>query len=104
MPNLVVGIWVSPMLSTSELNGLDQDLEKRGHRYYRLAVDFLIFLKSERAARYLMERITCHLENNLNLPFYKEKSQVALIKDVPFLSLHILLGKIRVSNKARRRF
>jgi hypothetical protein len=40
----------------------------------------------------------------LNLPVNKEKSQVALIKDVTFLGFQILRGKIRVSNKARRKF
>ena len=51
-----------------------------------------------------MEGITGHLENNLNLPVNKEKSQVALVKDVPFLGFQIMGEKIRVSNKARLKF
>jgi hypothetical protein len=86
------------------LNELDQELEKRGHRYCRWADDFVILLKSERAARRVMDGITGHLENILNLPVNKEKSQVALVKDVTFLGFQILRGKIRVSNKARRKF
>jgi hypothetical protein len=39
------------MLSNIVLNELDQELEKRGHRYCRWADDFVILLKSERAAR-----------------------------------------------------
>ena len=51
-----------------------------------------------------MEGITGYLENNLNLPVNKEKSQVALVKNVPFLGFQILREKIRVSNKARLKF
>ena len=98
------GSPLSPMLSNIVLNELDQELENRGHRYCRWADDFVILLKSERAAKRVMEGITNHLENELNLPVNKEKSQVALIKDVTFLSFQILREKIRVSNKARRRF
>jgi RNA-directed DNA polymerase len=98
------GSPLSPMLSNIVLNELDQELEKRGHRYCRWADDFLILLKSERAAKRVMEGITGHLENNLNLPVNKAKSQVALVKDVPFLGFQILREKIRVSNKARLKF
>jgi len=98
------GSPLSPMLSNIVLNELDQELEKRGHRYCRWADDFLILLKSERAANRVMEVITDYLENNLNLSVNKEKSQVALVKDVPFLGFQILRGKIRVSNKARLKF
>jgi group II intron reverse transcriptase/maturase len=98
------GSPLSPMLSNIVLNELDQELEKRGHRYCRWADDFLILLKSERAAKRIMEGITGHLENNLNLPVNKEKSQVALVKDVPFLGFQLLREKIRVSNKARLKF
>jgi group II intron reverse transcriptase/maturase len=98
------GSPLSPMLSNIVLNELDQELEKRGHRYCRWADDFVILLKSERAARRVMEGITGYLENNLNLPVNNEKSQVALVKDVAFLSFQILREKIRVSNKARLKF
>jgi len=98
------GSPLSPMLSNIVLNELDQELEKRGHRYCRWADDFLILLKSERAAKRIMEGITGYLENNLTLPVNKEKSQVALIKDVPFLGFQLLREKIRVSNKARLKF
>jgi len=98
------GSPLSPMLSNIVLNELDQELEKRGHRYCRWADDFVILLKSERAAKRVMEGIAGHLENNLNLPVNNEKSQVALVKDVAFLSFQILREKIRVSNKARLKF
>jgi retron-type reverse transcriptase len=41
------GSPLSPMLSNIVLNELDQELEKRGHRYCRWADYFVIVLKSE---------------------------------------------------------
>ncbi len=98
------GSPVSPILSNIVLNELDQELERRGHRYCRWADDSVILLKSERAARRVIEEITLFLEEELGLPVNKEKSQVALVKDVEFLGFQILIGKIRVSTKARARF
>lgn len=95
------GSPVSPMLSNIVLNELDQELERRGHRYCRWADDFLILVKSERAAKRVMDGIVKYLEEELNLPVNKEKSEVAQIKDIPFLGFQILRGKIRVSDKSR---
>ena len=98
------GSPVSPMLSNIVLNELDQELERRGHRYCRWADDFLILVKSERAARRVMDGIVKYLEEELNLPVNKEKSRTSQIKNVPFLGFQILRGKISVSNKARTKF
>jgi RNA-directed DNA polymerase len=92
------------MLSNIVLNELDHELERRGHRYARWADDFVILLKSERAAHRVMEGVVKYLEGQLHLPVNKEKSEVARIKDVPFLGFQILREKVRVSNKARTRF
>jgi len=98
------GSPVSPMLSNIVLTKLDHELEKRGHRYCRWADDFLILLKSERAAMRVMDGIVTYLEEELHLPVNTEKSKVARVKDVTFLGFQILRGKIRVSNDARVRF
>jgi RNA-directed DNA polymerase len=98
------GSPLSPMLSNIVLNELDRELERRGHRYCRWADDFLILLKSERASKRIMEGIVRYLEEDLNLPVNREKSEVAPIKNVPFLGFQLLRGKIRVSKKARIRF
>jgi len=98
------GSPVSPMLSNIVLNELDQELERRGHRYCRWADDFLILLKSERAAKRVMDGIVKYLEEELNLPVNKEKSGVLEVKNAPFLGFQILRGKIRVSNKSRVKF
>jgi group II intron reverse transcriptase/maturase len=98
------GSPLSPILSNIVLNELDQELELRGHRYCRWADDFVILLKSERAAKRVMEGITGYLQNNLQLAANKEKSRVAWVKDITFLGFQILREKIRVSNKARSKF
>jgi len=98
------GSPLSPMLSNIVLNELDHELERRGLRYARWADDFVILVKSERAAKRVMEGTTRYLEEELGLPVNKEKSQVAKVKDVPFVSFQVRAGKIRVSDKARTRF
>jgi RNA-directed DNA polymerase len=98
------GSPLSPMLSNIVLNELDHELERRGHRYVRWADDFLILLKSERAAKRVMEAIEGYLERELSLPVNKDKSEVAEIKEITFLGFQIFLGKIRVSKRTRRKF
>jgi group II intron reverse transcriptase/maturase len=98
------GSPMSPILSNIVLNELDQELDRRGHRYGRWADDFIILVESERAGIRVMESVTRYLEGGLGLPVNKEKSKVALIKDVGFLGFQILRGKLRVSNQAREKF
>jgi RNA-directed DNA polymerase len=98
------GSPASPMFSNIVLNELDHELEKRGLRYCRWADDFVVLLRSERAANRVMAGVTRYLEGDLGLPVNKEKSQVSEVKKVTFLGFQILRGKIRVSNKARTKF
>jgi group II intron reverse transcriptase/maturase len=98
------GSPVSPMISNIVLNELEQELEKRGLRYCRWADDFVILLKSERAAKRVLKGVTIYLKEHLGLPVNEEKSGVTVIKDVTFLGFQILRGKLRVSNKARIKF
>ena len=64
----------------------------------------MILLKSERAAKRVMEGITRYLEEVLGLKVNRKKSAVTLIKNVTFLAFQLLRGKIRVSDKARDKF
>ena len=99
------GSPLSPMLSNIALNELDHELEKRGLRYARWADDFIIMVKSERAALRVMEGVTKYLEGTLGLPVNKEKSEVAKVKDVSFLGFQITTqGKIKISEKSRTKF
>jgi len=98
------GSPLSPMLSNIVLNGLDHKLEERNLGYCRWADDFVIVVRSERAARRVMEGTIRYLEEELGLTVNQEKSRVAPIKEITFLGFQLLRGKIRVSNKARLRF
>lgn len=98
------GSPISPMLSNIVLNELDQELEKRGLRYCRWADDFLILVKSERAANRVMEGTIRYLNDELRLPVNREKSKLSKIKDATFLGFQILRENIRVSKKARTKF
>ena len=98
------GSPLSPMISNIVLNELDHELERRGLRYCRWADDFVILVKSERAANRVMANVTRYLEEELGLPVNREKSEVALIKDITFLGFKIHRRKIRISEKAREKF
>jgi RNA-directed DNA polymerase len=98
------GSPLSPMLSNIVLNELDHELERRGLTYCRWADDFVILVRSERAARRVMAGRIQYLEENLGLRVNREKSRVAPVKDIEFLGFQVLRGKIRVSNGARERF
>jgi group II intron reverse transcriptase/maturase len=98
------GSPLSPMLSNIVLNELDHELERRGLKYCRWADDFLILVKSERAAKRVMESVTRYVEQELGLPVNREKSEAALVRNVEFLGFQILSNKIRVSEKSREKF
>ena len=98
------GSPLSPMISNIVLNELDHELERRGLRYCRWADDFVILVKSERAAKRAMENVTEFLKEQLGLQVNREKSKATPIEEVTFLGFQIRRGKIRVSNKAREKF
>jgi group II intron reverse transcriptase/maturase len=98
------GSPLSPIISNIVLNGLDHELEHRGLKYARWADDFVILLRSERAATRVLKGITTYLKESLGLPVNENKSGVAETKKVTFLGFQILAGKIRISDKARTKF
>jgi RNA-directed DNA polymerase len=98
------GSPLSPILSNIVLNELDHKLEERNLSYCRWADDFVIVVRSQRAAQRVMEATQRYLEEGLGLLVNREKSQVAPIKKIRFLGFSIIRGKIRVSTQAQRRF
>ena len=94
----------SPILSNIVLNELDHKLEERNLGYCRWADDFVIAVRTERAAQRVMVGTIRYLEEELGLIVNREKSRVTPIKDITFLGFQLLRGKIRVSNKAKLRF
>jgi RNA-directed DNA polymerase len=83
---------LSPMLANLLLDELDQELEKRGHRFCRYADDCNIYVYSKAAGERVMATITQFLEKKLRLRVNREKSKVAFVSEVKFLGYRILLG------------
>ena len=68
---------LSPLLSNIVLYELDQELEKHGLEFCRFADDCNIFVKSQKAADRVMEKVSQFIEKKLKLKVNREKSQVA---------------------------
>jgi len=98
MPNGVVvstdegvpqGGPLSPLLSNIVLDELDQELERRGHRFVRYADDCNIYVCSERAGQRVMASITAFIEKRLRLKVNTEKSAVARVEERHFLGFRL---------------
>jgi RNA-directed DNA polymerase len=68
---------LSPLLANLLLDELDQELERRGHRFVRYADDSNIFVKSARAGQRVLASVTRFLERRLKLAVNAAKSAVA---------------------------
>jgi len=76
---------LSPLLSNVLLNELDQELERRGHRFVRFADDLLIFCKSKKSANRAMNNIIPFIEGKLRLKVNRTKTEVAHISKIKYL-------------------
>lgn len=95
---------LSPLLANILLHQLDQELEKRGHRFARYADDMIILVKSQRAAERVMRSVTHYLQTSLKLTVNLAKSKVAPMSECSFLGFTIKGKKIRWSDKALANF
>ena len=95
---------LSPLLANIVLHQLDQELEKRGHRFARYADDMIVLVKSERAAQRIMRSITRYLQDDLKLQVNPAKSKVAPMSECSFLGFTIRGKKIRWTDRALARF
>lgn len=95
---------LSPLLANIVLDDLDKELEHRGHRFVRYADDFLILVKSQRAAERVMASIKRFIERKLKLKVNMAKSRVAKIDKTNFLGFTFKAGKIRWSDAAFKEF
>jgi group II intron reverse transcriptase/maturase len=91
---------LSPLLSNIVLDELDQELERRGLEFCRFADDCNIFVKSQKAAERVMEKVSQFIEKKLKLKVNQEKSQVALSDRVKFLGFTVVKGTIAIAHKA----
>jgi RNA-directed DNA polymerase len=87
---------LSPLLANVLLDDLDQELEKRGHRFVRYADDCNIYVKSERAGQRVMESVVGFLAKKLKLKVNRGKSGVARPKLRKFLGFRLFKGKAGV--------
>lgn len=76
---------ISPLLSNIYLHQLDEELERRGHKFVRYADDFVVCVKSQRAGERVMESITKFLEKELKLTVNRDKSKVGSPTRLKFL-------------------
>jgi RNA-directed DNA polymerase len=98
---------LSPLLSNLVLDELDQELERRGHRFVRYADDCNIYVRSVRAGQRVMESVTRFLHEKLKLKVNREKSAVALPQERKFLGFSFTRHrepKRRIAPKAKVRF
>src|SRR6202163_4073956 len=63
-----------PRLANLLLDDLDQELERRGHRFCRYADDCNIYVRSLAAGQRVMESVVRFLEKKLRLRVNREKS------------------------------
>jgi RNA-directed DNA polymerase len=66
----------SPLLANLLLDGLDKELERRGHRFVRDADDSNIYGKSRRAGQRVLASVTRFLERRLKRPVNAAKRAV----------------------------
>jgi len=91
---------LSPLLANIMLDDLDRELERRGHRFARYADDFIIVVKSRRAAERVMASVTRFVERRLKLRISAAKSRVAEVGKAEFLGFTFKVGQIRWSDRA----
>lgn len=96
---------LSPLLANIVLDPLDKELTRGGHHFARYADDFLILVKSAKAARRVMASVTQYVEEKLKLTVNRLKSKCARLSDCAFLGFKFgYRGKIQWTEKALKRF
>jgi RNA-directed DNA polymerase len=96
---------LSPLLANITLDPLDKELERRGHRFARYADDFLVMVKSAKAAERVLASLTRFVEGRLKLVVNRVKSKAAPLKACAFLGFQIgARGRAVWSAKAHARF
>jgi RNA-directed DNA polymerase len=83
---------LSPLLANVMLDDFDKELERRGHRFARYADDFVILVKSKRAAERVFASVSRFLERKLKLVINQEKSKIVVANECEYLGF-IFKGK-----------
>jgi RNA-directed DNA polymerase len=99
---------LSPLMSNIVLDELDKELEKRGLRFVRYADDFVIYVRSKKAAQRVMQSVTRFIERRLKLKVNLEKSAVSHPWWRPYLGFSFTSRRdnprIRIHSKSIKRF
>ncbi|MFO8163784.1 MAG: group II intron reverse transcriptase/maturase [Desulfatiglandales bacterium] len=99
---------LSPLLSNIVLDELDKELEKRGLRFVRYADDFIILVRSRKAAVRVMAGVSRFITRKLRLKVNKEKSKITHPWWMCFLGFSFTSKRgdtrIRIHSKSIKRF
>ena len=96
---------LSPLLANIVLDPLDKELSRRGHVFARYADDFLILVKSAKAAQRVMESVKTYIEVKLKLVVNRAKSKCAPLAECEFLGFKISKqGKVKWTSKSMTRY
>ena len=101
------GSPLSPLLSNILLNELDKELEKRGHSFCRYADDFVIFVRSEKAAQRVFDSVVSFIEKKLKLKINRGKSKITKGYKLTFLGFGFMPGeqaRLKVPKDIQKRF
>ncbi len=99
------GSPLSPLLSNIVLDELDNELQRRGHKFVRYADDCNIYVRSQEAGERVMESISNFIESKLKLLVNREKSQVCEVSQTKFLGHTIQNdGNLSIAKKSIERF
>jgi RNA-directed DNA polymerase len=93
---------LSPLLSNILLDELDQELERRGHRFVRYADDCNVYVRSKAAGERVMASLEGFLTKRLRLKVNREKSAVARPWDRTFLGYSFTVDRDAKLKVARR--
>ena len=97
---------LSPLLSNILLDELDQELERRGHRFVRYADDCNIYVRSRRAGERVLASTERFLRDRLRLTVNREKSAVDRPWNRKFLGYTVSMHyqpKLRVAPESVKR-
>lgn len=97
---------LSPLLANLLLDGLDRELERRGHLFVRYADDSNVYVRSKRARQRVLRGITRFLSSRLKLKVNEAKSAVGRPWERKFLGFTFFRRDLclRISDAAVKRF
>jgi RNA-directed DNA polymerase len=94
----------SGLLANINLDPLDKYLAARGHPFVRYADDFVVLVRSRKAAKRVLENVRRFLEKELKLQVNVAKTRVTPVNDCVFLGFKFQNGRIGISDKAYEAF